>query len=108
MDLKALSPLLDILGVGTENARSSKELGNILGWKEAAVGTEINRLRKLGVPICVSVHGFKGYFLPSCRNESKSYERQFRNRLIDAQAAWEVFSQYMNDVSPNEPEKEKK
>ena len=95
-DFNVTSPLLPLLGVGVENARTGKELGNILGWRDSEVRSEVNRLRKMGVPICASVYGCKGYYLPANSREAIIYGRQFRARLADAQKACAVFSQFVD------------
>ena len=88
------SPLLPLLGVGAENARTARELGGILDWRGEEVRREINRLRKAGVPVCASCFGSRGYYLPSCNAEAKVYGRQFRARLADAEKACAVFAQF--------------
>jgi len=96
-EMNVTSPLLDLLSIGAENAKTAKELGSILNWNDTEIRHEVNRLRKSGVPICASPHGYKGYYMPSCRSEAAYYGKQFRARLADAQRACAVFSQFLDD-----------
>lgn len=101
---KVVSPLLDVLKVGIENAITGRDLGDLVGMSGAEVRKEVSRLRKLGVPVCASTHGIAGYYLPATQGEAEFFRRKFAKRIAETQAAYEVFKQFANT---NEQSKEK-
>ena len=65
---------------GAENARSGRELAEVLGLNIRAVTEQIERERRAGVPICATQGGKKGYFIAANRRELQRYCNQLHTR----------------------------
>lgn len=77
--------LLDMLGVGINNARTAKEISDLWGCKDVrTVRGEIARLKKAGAVICASSEpGHSGYFLPASIEDIRFYCRLTRHRVAE-------------------------
>lgn len=66
--------IYEALNVGKENARSAKELADILEVDEQSIPALVKRERDEGCIICSGRSGgFPGYYRPANREELKQY-----------------------------------
>lgn len=64
----------ELLAHGSENARTGRELANVLGCDIRTVTEQIERERRDGQPICANMRGeFAGYFLAADADELEKY-----------------------------------
>lgn len=64
----------ELLEIGTDNARSGRELAKVLKCDIREVTAQIERERRAGQPICASMGGNKaGYYLAESPEELENY-----------------------------------
>lgn len=90
-----MNDLINLLGIGAENASSREYLAMTLGTTDRNVRKLIAQAREGGVPIISSSH-VSGYFLPSSEKELIQFKREQLSRIheimkgIDGLTDWEV------------------
>ena len=73
--------IYEMLGEGRQNARSSRELAEVLGIDRRGVSILVERERRAGKPICATtVSRMPGYFIPANREDMERYCRQLKHR----------------------------
>lgn len=70
----------DLLGIGRSNARTARELADVLKCDCRAVTLQIERERRDGAPICASCFYPAGYYLAEGAGELKDYCRRLESR----------------------------
>lgn len=70
----------ELLGKGSQNARTCKELAAALGWTRRQVTLQIEKERHEGFPICANCSGNPGYFLAETPEELQDYCRRLQRR----------------------------
>ena len=91
--------IADALETGAENARTGRELAEVLGCKIRAVTAQIERERRAGAPICaVSTGDRQGYFLAETAEELQDYCNRLEGREAELaetrQALLKVLKEY--------------
>ena len=71
----------ELLGKGSKNARTSKELAEALGCDRRQVTLQIEKERNEGQPICANCNGTPGYYLATDANELQKYCNRLRHRV---------------------------
>ena len=90
-----MNDLINLLGIGAENASSREYLAMTLGTTDRNVRKLIAQARENGVPIISSSH-VSGYFLPSSEKELIQFKKEQLSRIheimkgIDGLTDWEV------------------
>lgn len=71
----------ELLAKGAENARTGKELAELLHVDIRSITAQIEKERREGFPICANQHGPNaGYFLPMNADELGSYCGRLEHR----------------------------
>ena len=70
----------ELLAVGAENAKTGKELCDLLNITHRELSFAISRERLAGVPICSSSGRQPGYFLAADRSEMERFCRSLKHR----------------------------
>lgn len=71
----------ELLSVGSENARTGRELAEVLQCKPRMITKQIERERRNGHPICASSNGENaGYYLPAGTADLERYCRRLAGR----------------------------
>lgn len=99
--------IAELLSVGTENARTGKELAIVLSCNIRDITEQIERERREGQPICATTGGRNaGYFLAGNAEELEKYCRRLNKRAGEMQktrrALLNVLSQYAAKMEGNE------
>ena len=69
------------LYIGERNARSAKELAEILGIDRRGISALVERERRGGKPICATCDSkTPGYYIPATREEMERFCRSLRHR----------------------------
>lgn len=63
----------NLLSEGRQNARTGKQLADDIGCNMRELTLQIEKERRLGVPICASTGDNPGYFLPADDEELETY-----------------------------------
>lgn len=63
----------ELLTEGRQNARTGKQLADDIGCSMRDLTQQIEKERRLGVPICASTGENPGYFLPADNDELEEY-----------------------------------
>lgn len=72
------------LGVGKENAITGEVLSQLLGRSARDVSQQVERERKVGIPVCASCNALHpGYYLPSGPEELAGYLASLDRRLLE-------------------------
>ena len=73
--------LSELLEIGRENARSARELSEMLGIDRRGISSLIEQERRQGKPICATCDSkTPGYFIPATRDEMEQYCAKLRHR----------------------------
>lgn len=73
--------IYEILGTGSDNARTGRELAQALNCDIRTVTEQIERERRQGQPICASSRGdAPGYFLAATTEELETYCKRLWHR----------------------------
>ena len=79
-----ISKVNEILEVGLDHAKKSKQIGIYCDLPEREVRHIIRDLIKTGVPVASSTDGKSGgYFIADTRGEAVSYMKGLRSRIIE-------------------------
>ena len=73
----------EYLGIGVDEAKTAKELAEILGCRERDISRMVEMARLEGVPICASCGGGgnkKGYYLAKSHQELEEYTKSLWRR----------------------------
>lgn len=65
--------ITEVLAEGAENARTSKEICNLLNITIRELTHAVARERRAGAPICAGTGTIKGYFLAASQDEMQRY-----------------------------------
>lgn len=88
--------VLDYLSVGSANARTARELSQLINADTRTITQEIRRLRLQGHFICAnSQKNCKGYFLAESREELERHYRQMRGRALSIFQAMKPIRQHL-------------
>lgn len=86
------------LGNGKNNARTARQLADMLGRDARAVTAQIEKERREGAPICAACGENPGYFIAETAEELQTYCDQLKSRGIEIfktrQALIKVLRQY--------------
>ncbi|MFY9121467.1 MAG: hypothetical protein WAO57_14220 [Syntrophomonadaceae bacterium] len=72
--------IFEILSEGAENARTGKEICNLLNITARDLTAAIERERRAGKPICASTGSNPGYFLAANQEEMQRYCKSLLHR----------------------------
>lgn len=73
--------IYEILSHGRENARSARELAQVLNIGRRGVSAMVERERRAGKPICATTDSkAPGYFIPETRGDMEMYCRRLQHR----------------------------
>lgn len=72
--------IAELLGVGAENAKTSKELTAIIGCDRRQLTAAIERERRAGKAICASTGEHPGYYIAADDDELESYCKSLQHR----------------------------
>lgn len=72
--------IYEILAEGAENAKTGKEICNLLGLTVREMTLAIEKERRAGYPICANTHGIRGYFLAANQYEMQTYCKSLLHR----------------------------
>lgn len=70
----------EVLAEGAGNARTARELQDVLGLKKRQLTRAIEAERRQGWPICANTADPRGYFLAENREEMEAYCRRLKHR----------------------------
>ena len=70
----------ELLSEGSENARTSKELAEILGCDRRTITKQIEKERHAGQPICANTLDEQGYYMAKNADELQRYCRRLQRR----------------------------
>lgn len=73
----------ELLAEGAENARTGKELSEVLGVHIRDITAQIEVERREGQPICAATGDRPGYFLPATVTELQKYCDALKGRAIE-------------------------
>ncbi len=73
----------ELLDTGRENARTGRELANILQCDIRQVTIQIERERREGWPICAAMGENPGYYLPADSEELEDYCDRLKGRAVE-------------------------
>ena len=73
----------ELLAEGRENARTGRELANILNCTAREITVQIERERRQGRPICAACGKNPGYYLPKDDQELEEYCDQLKARAVE-------------------------
>jgi len=74
----------DVLEVGLENAKKSKEIAGYCNIPERDVRLEVRRLIEEGIPVASSTDGLHGgFYITDTRREAEAYIKDMRSRIIE-------------------------
>lgn len=73
----------ELLGHGRENARTGRELAQVLQCGIRQITEQIERERRDGHPICAAMGANPGYYLAADDNELQEYCNQLKGRAIE-------------------------
>ena len=72
--------IFEMLSEGAENARTGKEICNLLNITARDLTAAIERERRAGKPICASTGSNPGYYLAANQDEMQRYCRSLLHR----------------------------
>jgi len=73
--------IYEMLETGEENARSAKELAQMLNTDRRSVSILVEKERRAGKPICATCDSkTPGYFIPATREDMERYCNRLRHR----------------------------
>lgn len=73
----------ELLATGRENARTGRELAEVLGCNIRDITEQIERERRAGQPICAATGENPGYFLPADPDELDDYCKRLERRAAE-------------------------
>ena len=73
--------IYEVLDIGAENARSAKELAQMLNTDRRSVSILVEKERRAGKAICATCDSkTPGYYIPASREEMEHYCNRLRHR----------------------------
>lgn len=96
--------LLELLGIGSENARTAKELGKLLNLESRTVMQEIHNLRIQGNLICANQHGL---FKPKTIEDVKKFVACMESRQRQIGLATAPAIDYLKKIQEEQEESDK-
>lgn len=92
----------ELLSVGTENARTGKELATAMRCSIRDITEQIERERREGQPICANTNGKNaGYFLAEDAIELEAYCKKLDNRAREMQRTRKALLSVLNQMLNN-------
>lgn len=73
----------ELLAEGSHNARTARELSNIIGCEPRDVTKAVERERRAGQPICAATGENPGYYLAADTEELQNYCDRLKSRAIE-------------------------
>lgn len=73
----------ELLGTGKENARTGRQLADLLGCDIRAISAQVERERREGAPICAATGENPGYYLAADADELAAYCNRLKGRAIE-------------------------
>ena len=65
--------IAEILGTGRREAKTSRQIANMLGTDVRKVTAMVQAERRKGVPICAAAEAPAGYYLAGCQEELQEF-----------------------------------
>ena len=75
--------IYELLGQGRENARTGRELAQVLGCNLRDITEQIEKERRAGFPICAATGEVPGYYLAADVEELETYCERLKGRAIE-------------------------
>lgn len=75
--------VFELLGTGSRNAKTGKELARMLDCNIRQVTEQIERERRAGKPICASMNGMQGYYLAETQEDLQQYCAAIKRRAVE-------------------------
>ena len=73
--------IFEMLDTGEQNARSARELAQVLQTDKRTISLLVERERRAGKPICATCDGAApGYYIPADQTEMADYCQSLRHR----------------------------
>lgn len=73
--------IFEMLDTGEQNARSARELAQVLQTDKRTISLLVERERRAGKPICATSDSkTPGYFIPATREDMERYCRRLHHR----------------------------
>lgn len=96
--MKKKLTILELLGEGEENAKTTKELAEYYGRTARSITAEIHRLRAKGeVILSNNTDGINGYYLPSNAEEVQRFVRSMHSRMKNIKIATLSAEKYISE-----------
>ena len=91
--------IYELLAEGQENARTGKELANILHCTPREITARIEKERREGRPICAATGSPPGYYIPESPDELQEYCDQLKGRAIEIFKTRQALIQTLRRIS---------
>ena len=96
--------IYELLAEGQENARTGRELAEVLNCNIREITQQIEAERRQGRPICAASGEKPGYYLPASPEELEHYCKRLKSRAIELFKTRQALIQVLKGIRDNAAE----